>query len=200
MTSRRHPLAPLWLALLAFGGLLGGHALSYFAVAPDGHTRAELLRATGHGSHDFFVTWGLAAAAAGFIGIIGAHLRSGWESGCREHSIPRTGSLLWVMQTAGFVLLEATERGYGLHDLGELLHEPGFLLGLVAQAVVALVAAGLVFLLRASVDAIRRLLAAPEGAATVRPQRLPAFYAFASSVARAAWNLRGPPVSADHQG
>lgn len=180
----------LWLVVLALGGLLAGHLASYFVVAPDAHERAELLALTGHSEHSAFGTLALAATFASIIGIFMQRIRA--RRGPRT-SRARVAAFLWALQTAGFVALEAWERGHGLGGVAELLHEPAFLIGLVAQVAVALVATALVLLVRATAAALLRLLVLP--ASTSEP---PAFTSAPDahqreSVARSAWNLRGPP-------
>lgn len=183
----------MWLVLLAMGGLLAGHLASYFVVAPEAHERAELLALTGHSEHSAFGTLALAVTFAALIGIFMERVRSRCDG---RVSRPRVATLLWGVQTAGFVVLETWERGHGPAGVSELLHEPAFLIGLVAQLVVALVATAVVLLVRATAAALLRLLVRPssESAGRVFP---PSTQARArDSVARAAWNLRGPPSPA----
>lgn len=188
----RRPLASsLWLALLALGGLLAGHLASYFVVAPDAHDRAELLAVTGHSDHGTFVTLALAATFAAVIGLFMQRVRARCD---RRPSRGRVALALWAAQTTGFVLLETWERGHGiLGGAAELVHEPAFLIGLVAQVVVALAATAVVLLVRATVDALLRLFAPrTAGSSTPSFSRSVARRAH-KSIARAAWNLRGPP-------
>lgn len=194
--DRRSRATALWLMLLALGGLLAGHLASYFVVAPDAHERAALLAGTGHGQHGAFATLALAATLAGVIGIFMDRLRARRGRGALTLSRTRLASILWAVQTTGFAALETWERGHGFFGVAELLHEPAFLVGLAAQALVALVATALVLLVRATVDALLRLLAAPRDAAGT-PVSFPRTQSRArASVARSAWNLRGPPAAA----
>lgn len=183
-------MAPsLWLGLLALGGLLAGHLVSYFVVAPDAHERAELLADTGHSDHGVFATLALAATFAAVIGLFMQRLRSRSD---RHTARPPIALALWAVQTLGFVLLETWERGHGLPGILDLVHEPAFLIGLVAQVVVALVATALVVLIRATVDALLRLFLPVAGRSA--PTFTVSVVALArDSLARAAWNLRGPP-------
>lgn len=194
--DRRSHASALWLALLALGGLLAGHLASYFVVAPDAHERAELLAVTGHAAHGPFATLALAASFAALIGIFSQRLRARRDRGALALSRPRLAAVLWTVQTAGFVALEAWERGHGPAGVVELLGEPAFVAGLVAQLVVALVATAVVLLVRATADAILRLLVRRDDAVAAvvpfaRTEPRPR-----TSVARAAWNLRGPPSPA----
>jgi hypothetical protein len=186
------------LVLVALAGLLAGHAASFFVVAPDPHERAELLALTGHSPHSAFATLALAAAFAGLIGIVMQRVRTRWAADPAA-SRARVATLLWAAQTAGFVVLETWERGHGAEGIADLWGEPAFLVGLVAQLAVALIGTALVVLVRATVDALLRLFAAPadESSAPVLPSttRVSA----PPSVARAAWNLRGPPSPAVSQ-
>ena len=181
------------MAALAFGGLLAGHFLGYAAAAPDPHLREELLAATGHGSHGLVVSAGVAAGLAAVIALVATGVRSRERAPATGGSLLRTGALLWALQSAGFTALELFERGGLAHGLEHLAHEPAFILGLVAQAVVALLAAGIVWLLVATVDALLRYLARPRRRATSLVSRILVRDEVPLGVARRAWNLRGPP-------
>lgn len=183
----------LWLVLLALGGLLAGHVASYFVVAPDGHERAALLATTGHSGHGAFGTLALAATLAAVIGLFMQRLRS--RRG-RSSSRARVATLLWGLQTAGFVALETWERAHGIAGVAELVHEPAFLIGLVAQLVVALVATAVVLLVRATAAALLRLLSPPSPGSESPVFPIVSATRPRGSVARAAWNLRGPPSPA----
>ena len=191
--TRRPFVASAWLVLLALAGLLAGHLASYFVVAPDAHERAELLASTGHSEHALFGTLALAAGFASVIGIFMQTVRCRCRRSGRRVSRAGVATLLWAVQTCGFVALETWERGHGLAGVGELVHEPAFLVGLVAQLAVALVATAVVLLVRATAEALLRLFAAP--ASEPEADVFPAVSASRprDSVARAAWNPRGPP-------
>ncbi|MDQ3953424.1 MAG: hypothetical protein M3279_10760 [Actinomycetota bacterium] len=192
MTRRSLP-ASAWLVLLALAGLLAGHVASYFVVAPDAHERAELLALTGHSEHGVFGTIALAAGFAGIIGLFMQTVRRRCGRSGRRTVRAGVATLLWAVQTCGFVALETWERGHGLAGVAELVHEPAFLVGLVAQVAVALVATAVVLLVRATAEAWLRRVAAP--ATESEPIVFPAAPGPRprASVARAAWNLRGPP-------
>lgn len=182
--------------LLALGGLLAGHLMSYFVVAPHAHERAELLASTGHSGHGAFGTLALTAAFAAAIGLFMQRIRTHGDHGV---SRARVAARLWAIQTLGFVLLETWERGHGLAGVVELVHEPAFLVGLVAQVVVALAATAIVRLVEATADALLRLLATFAHAA-IRSFLPPGEPVRAvASIARAAWNLRGPPAPAGYR-
>lgn len=192
MASRRAPGLGIWLALLAFGGLLAGHFLGYVAAAPDSHARADLLAATGHGSHGLLVSLGTAAALAALIGLVFRQLRGRANSERSLGSLMGQGLILWVLQSVGFTVLEILERG-GPSHAAHLLHEPAFLLGFAAQLVVAALAVALVWLLSLTVDALLRLLTRPASEAAPLPTRIVSAPEPRVAIARRAWNLRGPP-------
>lgn len=191
--DRRPCVTSLWLVLLALGGLVAGHLVSYFVVAPDAHERARLLASTGHSDHGFFGTFAMAATFAAVIGLFMERIRTRCGPGS---SRPRVAGVLWAVQTFGFVLLETWERGHGLAGVAELAHEPAFLIGLVAQLLVALVATAIVVLIGVTAAALLRLFSPGAGASGVLSFFAVTVTRARDSVARAAWNLRGPPSPA----
>lgn len=192
MTSRQTSLLGVWLGLLAFGGLVGGHFLGYLAAAPDAHARVDLLAATGHSSHGVLMSLGAAAMIAAVIGLVFRQVRGRGPSERSCAGVLRAGAILWVLQSVGFTVLETFERG-GLAHAAHLLHEPAFLLGLAAQLVVALLAVALVWLLSLTVEALLRLLTRPAPEAAPIPNRIVSAPHPRVAIARRAWNLRGPP-------
>ena len=183
----------VWLALLAFAGLLGGHLLSYAIVAPHGHERADLLQATGHGMPGLFGPLGMSALIAAAVGFTGLQLRTGGGSGRTPGA--RVALALWAMQTLGFVALETSERVMASHPIGDLWQEPAFLVGLVAQLLVAVAGSLLLAALRRTAEAIRRFLswAPPSGApllSLARPISVPR-----TALRDYSWSRRGPPLS-----
>lgn len=185
----------VWLALLAFAGLLVGHFMAYAAIAPDEGMRAAVLEATGHRGHGLFVPLAGAALLAALIGLVTGHLRCEPTDRAATPSGVRVTIVLWALQTGAFVVLEAVERLSSSHAVGELLHEPAFLVGLVFQAAIALAGAILVVILRATVAALCRYLARPRADVPAAPLRPSEVLIALRSLARSAWNLRGPPIS-----
>ena len=127
--------ARIGLGLLSVAGTCAGHFLSYWVAAPDPHHRAELLEATGHAGESPFLVIAVAALLATCIAAL---------SGRASQRAPRfwvaLGGLV-ALQTTAFVGLEMVER-IGAHaPLLESVQEPVFVLGLVAQVVVALLGA-----------------------------------------------------------
>ena len=185
----------MWLSLLAFAGLLLGHFVAFIVVAPDEGARYAMLEATGHHGHGLFMPIAGAALLGAIVGLI-ANLLRGRRFATNERSnLIGIGVTLWALQTTGFVFLEAVERSSALHGISGLLHEPAFLVGLVIQAITALVGALLVVLLTAAVGALCRFLRRPVSEESAVLLDAPYLVAMVRSVARLAWNLRGPPVS-----
>ena len=181
----------MWLGGLAFSGVIAAHFLAYFVAAPDGHHRTELLASTGHGSWTYFVALALGALVACLGGVAWSAATTG-----EKHLIwSRCAFRLVLLQTLGFTGLELGERL--LHGVSgaELIAEPVFVLGLLAQVVVALAAAGL---LRLVVKIVGRLRLRSDLA-----KAEPCISSFHTDVigrrvlvAVGAGTLRGPPVTA----
>ena len=144
---------------LAWVGMVTGHLLAYAVVYPRPSHRMEHLLATGHGTLPFHAICALSCAPA-VLAVVGL-LR------LRGRAAPRPTALwLAAMQILGFALVESIERG---SSAGSLLGEPAFLLGLVLQVVIALLAAALI---RVVARAVSMLLVRPE-ANEKAPQRIP---------------------------
>ena len=110
----------------------------------------------------------------------------------------RVGTVLWIVQTAGFIVLETWERGHGAAGVADLLNEPAFLIGLAAQLLVAVAATALVLLVHATVRALVGRFVAPSAAPVAPVLSSTSARRPRESVARAAWNLRGPPSPAGY--
>lgn len=125
---------------LATGGLLLGHALTTALTSPHG-AAADL-----HG----YLAWagraGTVAATLGLAALLTARLAG---AGRRSPSFGQLAGRLAMIQTAGFVVMETTERvanHASLGDLGTVLP-----VGLAVQAALALAIAGVLrWLLRAA--------------------------------------------------
>ena len=123
------------IGLLSVAGTSAGHFLSYLAAAPDSHHRDELLAATGHGGESPFLVVAVAAFLATCIALLAG------RAPARAPSVLRSFGRLIVLQTTAFVAIELVERiGVGA-SLIEAAQQPVFLLGLIAQAFIALIGA-----------------------------------------------------------
>jgi hypothetical protein len=185
----------LWIGGLAAGGVVVGHVLAFVLAAPHPVQRQGLLAETGHGAWPLLVPIAMGALVASLAGFAAGRLRD-------ERPAPDAALLQGIagrlvpLQLGAFLLLEALERLASGHDLTELPGEPVIAIGLVAQAVVALVGAALLTLFARVVDRLGRLLrqtpraprllVAPGALAIAFPHR---------RAARGPANPRGPPTS-----
>jgi hypothetical protein len=138
------------IGLLAFVGVLSAHWLAYFVSAPARLEREHLLASTGHGD------WSLAGAIA--IGALTAAFTSvAWGGLRRGGPRPSTTTIamrLALLQTLGFLALEAAERAAAGGGALDALAEPVVALGVLVQVVVALVGA---LVTRLVVEVVERL-------------------------------------------
>src|SRR5438093_6239954 len=106
MRARLRPGA-LAVTGVAAAGVLLGHWLAYAAAVPGGHSRAQLLAATGHG----YLTQVSKIALVLLVSGVGAlFLKSFRTSGAAPPRPLQIGWRLALIQTFGFVAMEAFER------------------------------------------------------------------------------------------
>lgn len=199
--TARAPLS--WLAALATAGIVAGHTLTYWAVAPGPVHRDALLAATGHTYWHAAVAvavvatmWAVSACVARNVRWV---LSPGADGRLRQGVEQEPGGFatrLVLLQVTGFVVMEIAERAAAGAPLSTttLFAHGTLLLGVVAQVAVALVVAG-------SVDALGRAtrrLAARFAPASRRPRAVTVRRASPPDrVPTAAWwrpcAIRGPP-------
>ena len=195
MNLNAGPRLRLLLGGTAALGVILAHCAAFLIVEPDRHLRHELLTDTGH---TYGTGVGLALFVAGLASLV-------WNSihASRMQSMAdvfrAVAPKLVLLQVVGFVLLEGAERliTSGSFPLAELVTEPVFAIGVIAQVVVSIVGAIVIALLSRAVAAIAAVLRA----STVRPARI----LIPTSTSDAAWSqlhlavggltLRGPPAS-----
>ena len=156
-------------------GWLGGHAVAYVLVAPDGHHRSLLLSESGHG---YLGAAPVVLACAATLAVAGLALAI--HEGIRGESRARVP--VWplaLVPPLGFIVQEHLERLIELNafPFGAGL-EPTFLVGLALQLPFALAAVTLARALHAIGHVIGRGLAARRSArprAHARSWRLPAW-------------------------
>jgi hypothetical protein len=119
-------------ALTAWTAMILGHLLAYVVAYPDDRTRHLHLALTGHAWMGLAVA-SLAATIPALL-VLQAIRATRDRPGGPVSWLPR----LVVAQAVGFVLVELVERHL---SLVEMATDPAVLLGLVAQVLVALVAA-----------------------------------------------------------
>lgn len=178
------------MSVAAFG-LIVGHSLTYYRLAPHEAHRSGLLEETGHGYLDTAVSFvgPLAFMSLLFVVLMGT-LRARHDNRPTPAACAR---LMATVQVVGFVLQEVTERmitGATLSDLGPVLA-----VGLLVQLVVAAVGTLLVVGLHRAGQLIsrmirtRRFARAPSSA----PQHLIA-HPLSTTIAFGGLRMRGPPV------
>lgn len=178
-----------WIGLLALAGVTGAHALAFLFVAPDPHARTHLLVETGHSTWFWPLTALFAALMAGCAGS----LASRWRS--RPSSWLGVACALVSLQLGGFTLLEAAERVTSGGSVTELVTQPVFLVGLVAQVLIALLITGVLSLVVEVVVALRRgISSAPEASSSPQPRPLLSIASPRISPARSPCGSRGPPL------
>jgi hypothetical protein len=123
--NRRRPLASLPLAL---GGIVAGHALAYALAYPIRAVRDDHLEQTGH---DGFSVMLLAGLLGSGVAILWLGIRS-----IRRASAPPSARALLGLQVPTFALIELAERGF---DAAAFARDPAVVLGLLLQAVLAVV-------------------------------------------------------------
>ncbi|MGH2747079.1 MAG: hypothetical protein ACRDKB_04035 [Actinomycetota bacterium] len=181
-----------WLGGLALGGAAAAHALAYVVAVPDPHQREAVLHATaGHGYWIAFVPVAVGALVAGLCGLIlSADGRATATSLFR-----RTAARLVPLQVFGFVAIEVTERAFTGTGPWEVLQEPAVLIGIVLQALVALVGAGLLVAFRAAIDRLRGSRRRPASLPWSPPLSFVTQHLGPpASPAAGGAGLRGPPV------
>lgn len=195
MSLHAGPRLRLLLGGTAALGVILAHCVAFLIVEPDAHMRHELLTRTGH---MYGTGFGLALFVAGLASLVWNSIHASRMRSMAE-VFRAVAPKLAVLQVAGFVLLEAAERLFisGSVGLAELVTEPVFAIGVVAQIVVSIVGAVVIALLSRAVAAI---------AAALRPSLTrPARILIPTSTSDAAWSqvhlavggltLRGPPSS-----
>jgi hypothetical protein len=129
----------------AAAGLVLGHALAYLVAIPDPHQRAFVLQRAGHAylpALDQAVMMLVIAAVAAIV--VRAFARRG-DGGTERFG--RVAILLAIVQGSAFAGQEVLERLVSGAPLGELAHDQILVIGVLVQVLVAIVAAGVLWLL-----------------------------------------------------
>ena len=157
MRSRSRVLRAAILGGAAMLGLVGAHILDYVLLYGDPLVRTGLLRQTGHAyfgkAFEFAVASAIFAAAATFaFGVLRPH-----EHHVERRSPWRAAGTLALIQSGGFVALEAAERIVVNAHAVQLLKVT--LLGVVLQAIIATITAFVLSLIERAGSFIARALA-----------------------------------------
>ena len=187
-----------YLGLIAGAVMLGSHWLAYVLAAPGGHARTHLLDTTGHGYWPVAAMLGIAALVMGLVSYVTSRVTAESRGSLSRKRLFLTSlSALLVLQLGGFVALELIERAVAGHSVGLAnLLEPTLAIGLVLQALTALVAAAVLTAIAAAVDLIVHRNAHPRATPEVLTELTSLIAAPRLTPATGAATLRGPPAIA----
>lgn len=120
------------MALLSLVGIIFGHYLTYWVMAPGAHARQDLLEVTGHGPWTLPAYLVTAMFVAGIFALVTNRMsgRSGWAM--------RTA--LIAVQCVGFAGLEVAERSLAHGPSLGLLNDVALWLGIGFQILIAVIA------------------------------------------------------------
>ena len=179
----------------AAAGLVLGHALAYLIAIPDPHQRVFALQRAGHAYLPALDQAAMMLAIAGVAAIVVRAFSRTREAGSER--FVRVAALLAVVQTSAFACQEVLERLVSGAPLGELAHDQILVIGVLVQVLVAIVAAGVLWLLArtsgrlAAASAIRAPLPRHRSVPALRlTVRRPYALLFAT-----AGSIRAPPSS-----
>jgi hypothetical protein len=127
----------------AAAGLVLGHALAYLIAIPDPHQRVFALQRTGHAYLPALDQAVLMLVVAGMAAVV---VRAFAHTGDRTERFGRLARVLVVAQTCAFAAQEVLERLVSGAPLGGLAHDHILVTGIAVQIVVAIVAAGILWL------------------------------------------------------
>jgi hypothetical protein len=183
--------------VIASLGIVAGHALTYWAVAPDSAERQALLASTGHAYWNAAVIVVALASAGALLSFLVRRAR-GAIDGLPEPAarLDFAGRLI-VLQVLGFVAMEALERTAACRpvSLSMLLDRGTLLLGIVVQVAVGVLLARAIEWLGRTTHRLARLLTAR----SVTPRGLfPRWATCRARIHSVLWwrvcAIRGPPA------
>ena len=182
---RRISLLPL---ASATAGVVLAHAVAYGLASPELAGRVNVLHA-GHGYWHHATDFGVIAGA---LAVLGAAARGLVPVRPTGGGVLRSLPALAVWQICVFTCLESAERVAAGHAVGELLHQPAFLVGMGLQVVTALFMLLVLTGVERAVSAVVRSRRAPP----IRPAPAPrcSMVEFPlTRVGRSVAQPRGPP-------
>jgi hypothetical protein len=127
----------------AAAGLVLGHALAYLIAIPDPHQRVFALQRTGHAYLPALDQAVLMLVVAGMAAVV---VRAFSRTDERTERFGRLARVLVIAQTCAFAAQEVLERLVSGAPLGGLAHDHILVTGIAVQIVVAIVAAGILWL------------------------------------------------------
>ncbi len=183
---------------VAAAGVLIGHWLTYALLLAQPARREAVLSATGHGylrlaSVTVLV---LILLALGSAVMCALDARSDPAGASRAGRIRRLFPRLWLLQGLTFAGVEVVERLVAGAPLGVLLGRV-LLVGLLVQALAAVVGAVLLHVLHRAAASLARLVGSPGTASAPRiiPSLAPCLNGPRSPLLAGAAGLRGPPLA-----
>lgn len=141
----------------AAAGLVLGHALAYLIAVPDPHHRVFALQRTGHAYLPALDQAVLMLVVAGMAAVV---VRAFAHTGDRTERFGRLARDLVVAQTCAFAAQEVLERLVSGAPLGGLAHDHILVTGIAVQIVVAIVAAGILWLFARTATRLAAVVAA----------------------------------------
>lgn len=141
----------------AAAGLVLGHALAYLIAIPDPHQRVFALQRTGHAYLPALDQAVLMLVVAGMAAVV---VRAFAHTGDRPERLGRLARVLVVAQTCAFAAQEVLERLVSGAPLGGLAHDHILVTGIAVQIVVAIVAAGILWLFARTATRLAAVVAA----------------------------------------
>jgi hypothetical protein len=141
----------------AAAGLVLGHALAYLIAIPDPHQRVFALQRTGHEYLPALDQAVLMLVVAGMAAVV---IRAFAHTGDRTERFGRLARVLVVAQTCAFAAQEVLERLVSRAPLGGLAHDHILVTGIAVQIVVAIVAAGILWLFARTATRLAAVVAA----------------------------------------
>jgi hypothetical protein len=172
----------LWSLLLLPGGVAAGHALGDAAAALAGSTPSV-------GGEHAYLTWMFRLGVPFTVAVLGR----AFVSGARSELPPVRGAWLTVQMVGLFATIEVLEHLHAGIGPAHSLTEASFVLGLAAQALVAVALAGLVRWMRrvGELAAARRRPPVRRRGTQVRALRSSDVVA---GVVTSSLSRRGPPI------
>jgi hypothetical protein len=157
MRSHTRVLRAAVLGGAALLGLAGAHILDYVLLYSDPVVRTGLLRQTGHAYFGKAFEFAVAAAILAAIGSFAFGVLRARDHRVERHSPWRVAAILALIQSGGFVALEAGERVASHAVAGQLIKVT--LLGVALQLIVATITAFVLSLIERAGSFIARALA-----------------------------------------
>jgi hypothetical protein len=137
-------------------GLLGAHILDYELLFRNAAVRSGMLRQTGHSYFGHALEFAIVSAVLAVIGTFALGFARARRSHTDRMSTVRVGAVLALIQSGGFVVLEAGER-FAAHAIAQQLLRVT-ILGVVLQCTIAAITAVVLALVERAGEIVARAL------------------------------------------